>query len=125
MGYAEGNVLSNGDIAICNKAPSFIIGNVDYGDWYFDKIAEFNESIHDFHECSNCIAQRSCTLCFEKLHLGADGKIEDRTEYCEFIKMRLKLIFNHMLEICDNNPGLWNEANRLIIEKKEKLLAVK
>lgn len=134
LGASEAHVGPDGNISICHKAQhgqAFVIGNVNTGIWDIAAIDRLSEWLHRFDGCSSCFAQRFCDLCFEKL----DGEWElldaSRTRYCQFMRHSLRVIFQNMLGVMDNNPRLWEEVVRYInqrvakerIEQQERLQA--
>jgi len=118
MGYQEGAVQPNGDITVCHKATSFVIGNVNEGTWYGDRIWELNSKLHEaLPECTSCFAHRFCGLCYEKLD-GRNGCwTKARAKYCEFTRQKYHLSFDYMLRILDKNPELWDDLGKLVETK--------
>ena len=120
-GYQEGAVNTNGDISICLKSAkgkNFVIGNVNEGRWYYEKMMELNTRFHaDWAGCSSCFVQKMCELCYEKLN-GEEGKwVAGRSKFCEFNRQRYRVIFDYMLRTMENNPALWEDLERIIKEK--------
>ena len=117
-GYQEGAVSSNGDISICLKSAkgdNFVIGNVNEGQWYYEKMKELNTAFHrDWPGCKSCYLQKVCDLCYEKLD-GQDGSFySGRNNYCQFNRARFRFIFQAMLSVCERNPKLWNYLERTV-----------
>jgi uncharacterized protein len=125
MGYAEAAVEPNGDILICHKATSFVIGNVNEGRWDFDRIVDLERRMRSFEpECAACFVRRFCDLCFEKLD-GARWE-SSRRSFCRFQRKRYTLIFGTMLRILDRNPDLWADLDALVTRRiKEKVEEMK
>jgi len=110
MGYEGGAVLPSGDIAICHKATSFIIGNVNEGVWYFDKICKLNSQLYEeWPECSSCFLVKFCDLCYEKLDGESERWTTSRSRFCAFRRHYYHAIFEYMLGILDRNPSLWRD----------------
>lgn len=121
IGYQEGAVSANGDISICIKSAkgtNFVIGNVNEGRWYYDKIKDLNTMLHrDWAGCSSCYIQKICDLCYEKLS-GEEGEfVAGRIKFCEFNRAKYQIIFNYMLQVCEKNPDLWQYLDHIIKEK--------
>jgi uncharacterized protein len=120
IGASEAHVGPDGKISICHKAQNgsaFVIGDVNESKWDFAKIDRLSEWLHSVEECSACFAQRFCDLCFEKLE-GEEGLLEpSRTRFCRFMRSSLRVIFQNMLEVMDNNPQLWKEVVRYINQR--------
>ncbi len=115
MGYGPAAVSPNGDISICHKATSFVIGNVNEGRWYFDRIMEFDARLYeDWPQCASCFAQRFCDLCFEKLQGNANAWNDSRSRFCEFTRRKFRTIFDYMLRILERNPKLWKDLDRMV-----------
>jgi uncharacterized protein len=117
-GYQEGAVSSNGDISICLKSAkgeNFVIGNVNEGHWYYEKMKDLNTAFHrDWPGCKACYLQKFCDLCYEKLD-GEDGSFyAGRSNYCEFNRARFRFIFDVMLRVCERNPKLWAYLDRSV-----------
>ncbi|MBI5042612.1 MAG: 4Fe-4S cluster-binding domain-containing protein [Nitrospirae bacterium] len=122
MGYQEGAVHPNGDITICHKATSFIIGNVNKGIWHFDKIWNLHSQLYKWPECQSCFVQRVCDLCYEKLHDGKAAWISTRVNFCKFTRKKYHLIFEYMLRILEKNPKLWIDLEKEVdIKIKDRL----
>jgi radical SAM protein with 4Fe4S-binding SPASM domain len=110
MGFEDGAVHPNGDISICHKAPSFVIGNVNRGRWDFDKIMEYHDLlVGDWPQCPTCFVQRFCDLCYEKMPGETGGWREARAKFCEFNRTQYRIIIDYMLRILERNPKLWEE----------------
>ncbi len=122
MGFQEGAVHPDGDISICHKATSFVIGNVNRGSWDFDKIWDLHSRLHGWHECGSCFVQRFCTLCYEKLRDGSADWVQSRAGFCEFTRTKYRLIFGYMLRFLDRNPELWSDLDRRVEERIEERL---
>lgn len=118
MGYQEGAVHPNGDISICHKATSFVVGNVTEGRWNFDRIWELHSLLHEeWPECESCLAQRFCDLCYEKLDGERGSWAEARARYCQFTRQKYHVVFEYMLRILDRNPELWTDLGRWVEER--------
>jgi uncharacterized protein len=128
-GYKEGNVEPSGKITICHLATNWVIGDVNEGRWYFDRIRKYDQRVHSWGPCSGCFAQRFCDLCPEKIDGTEENYIESRSRFCEFQRENYRAIFSYALALCEANPGLWDEVDRLIEvgyrreEKKNKKAA--
>ncbi|MBI4508918.1 MAG: radical SAM protein [Deltaproteobacteria bacterium] len=112
MGFEEGNVNPKGEISVCHKAQSFVIGNVNEGTWYFDRIKDLNARLHDSPSCGSCFVQRFCSQCHEKLN--GSNLAESKRSFCEFTRHYFRTIFNTMLRVLERNPELWNELDRML-----------
>jgi uncharacterized protein len=113
-GYKEGNVEPDGKITICHLATQWVIGDVNEGRWYFDKIRTYDQRIHNWSQCSGCFVQRFCNLCPEKID-GTEGRYrESRSRFCQFQRKSYRSIFLYALGLCEANPGFWDEVDRLI-----------
>lgn len=125
IGYAEAAVEPSGDILICHKATSFVIGNVNEGRWDFDKIMDLERRMSGFEaECAACFVRRFCDLCYEKLD-GARWE-SSRRSFCRFQRQKYALIFRTMLRILDRNPELWTDFDALVTRRiREKIEASK
>ncbi|HKQ52898.1 MAG TPA: radical SAM protein [Pyrinomonadaceae bacterium] len=126
-GYQEGAVNTNGDISICLKSAkgnNFVIGNVNEGEWYYEKMRELNTRFHrDWSGCSSCFVQKMCDLCYEKIN-GEEGEwVAGRSKFCEFNRERYRTTFDYMLRTVENNPALWQELERIIRERLESQAA--
>ncbi len=118
---AEACVNVGGDISICYNANTFEIGNVIENKWYFDKIEEFHNARYArVDRCKHCFVQRFCGLCYEKLTTKENGFDQSYRNYCEFNREFHRVVFQYMLQIVENNPGLWDELQHLA-EKENKI----
>lgn len=123
MGIQEGAVLTSGDIVICHKASSFEIGNVNQGDWDFDRIWQWHERLYKgTSECSSCIAARFCELCYEKLDGSDDTSGTSLANYCGYTRHKYHLIFGYMLQVLDRNPNLWADMKVFLQSKVDSKL---
>jgi uncharacterized protein len=114
-GIAEGAVRPNGEIAICLKATSFVIGNVNEGRWYFDRVRQHQQELTRPWSCSSCLVQRFCELCAEKL--GGEGDpAQVRGRFCAFNRQQYRVIFQTMLQVLEHNPDLWQDLDRILTE---------
>jgi radical SAM protein with 4Fe4S-binding SPASM domain len=113
-GYKEGNVEPSGRITICHLATNWVIGDVNEGRWYFDRIRQYDQRVHSWRPCSGCFAQRFCDLCPEKIDGTEERYIESRSRFCQFQRANYRAIFSYALALCEANPGLWDEVDRLI-----------
>lgn len=120
-GFQEGAVSESGNISICLKSAkgdNFVIGNVNEGRWYFDKIKELNSSFHaDWAGCSSCYLQKICELCYEKLNGDPTEFAAGRNRFCEFNREKHRVIFDGMLRVTERNPDLWRSFDDLILQK--------
>jgi uncharacterized protein len=117
-GYQEGAVSPSGDISICLKSAkgeNFVIGNVNEGKWYYEKIRNLNTTFHrDWAGCSSCYLQKMCDLCYEKVN-GVEGRYASgRRKFCDFNRAKHRTIFEYMLQVAENNPKLWEYLENLI-----------
>jgi radical SAM protein with 4Fe4S-binding SPASM domain len=119
-GYKEGNVEPNGNITICHVATNWVIGNVNNGYWDFDKIQAYENKINNWNDCSGCFVQRFCDLCPEKIDGSEKAYTNSRKNFCQFQRKKFRIIFYYALSLCENNPDLWNEVDRLIEETYNK-----
>jgi len=121
MGSGDGAVDPNGDIRICHKATSFVIGNVNEGKWDFDRIWELYSRLYDGgSECASCFVQKFCELCFEKLD-GGDWDHSHR-QFCDFTRRQYALCFGLFLRILERNPRLWRDLDRIVgLRMKQKI----
>lgn len=119
----EGCVNVDGSISICYKSNSFIIGNVLENTWYFDQIEKFHALRYSRTDnCKYCFVQRFCNLCYEKL-TGKENQFETSfQDFCEFNRAYYRIIFEYMLPIMENNPGLWDELQNVAEQEREALL---
>ncbi len=116
---SEAAVAPNGDLSICQKSGSFIIGNVNGTGWDFNAIRRFDALHHrDWPRCNSCFVQRLCELCYEKVH--ATNWDASRHNYCTFNQNLYRLIFDRMLRVFDQNPALWPEVGRLCREARDR-----
>ncbi len=120
-GYQQGSVKTNGDISVCLKAasgPNFVIGNVIQAEWYFGKIQQLNNILHNnWDSCGQCFLQKICELCYEKLD-GREGELEiSRGLFCEFNRKRYRIIISYMLRFMENNPVIWDDLQDRISKK--------
>ncbi|NIM13212.1 MAG: radical SAM protein [Candidatus Aminicenantes bacterium] len=113
-GYKEGNVEPSGKITICHLATNWIIGDVNEGRWYFDKIRKYDQRIHRWSSCSGCFVQRFCDLCPEKIDGAEVSYTKSRSRFCQFQRKNYRTVFSYALGLCEANPGFWNEVDRLI-----------
>jgi len=120
-GYQEGAVSENGNISICLKSAkgeNFVIGNVNEGRWYFDKIKQLNSTFHeDWAGCSSCYIQKICDLCYEKLSGEREDFAAGRSRFCAFNRERHRVIFDCMLRVVERNPALWNYIENAVQQK--------
>jgi uncharacterized protein len=125
MGCADAAVDPNGEILICHKATSFVIGNVNEGRWDFDRIMALERRMSGFEaECAACFVRRFCDLCYEKLD-GARWE-SSRRSFCRFQRKRYTLVFGTMLKILDRNPELWTDLDALVTRRiREKIEEIK
>jgi uncharacterized protein len=120
-GYQEGAVSPNGDISICLKSAkgaNFVIGNVNEGRWYYEKMRNLNTVLHrDWAGCASCFVQKMCDLCYEKMD-GEEGQfVAARSKFCHFNRARHRLIFQYMLRVMENNPKLWQYLEEVITDQ--------
>lgn len=122
-GYQEGAVSSNGDISICLKSAkgkNFVIGNVNEGRWYFDKMKDLNSVFHnDWAGCSSCFLQKVCDLCYAKIDGEAGEFVAGRSKFCAFNRARYQVIFDTMLRVTTKNPELWQYLDKVIIHQMD------
>jgi len=45
---------------------------------------------------------------------------QSRARYCDFLQSSLRIIFQHMLGVMDENPKLWDEVVRFINQRVER-----
>ena len=121
MGSGDGAVDPDGDIRICHKATSFVIGNVNEGKWDFDRIWELYSRLYDGgSECASCFVQKFCELCFEKLD-GGDWD-HSRRQFCDFTRRQYTLCFSVFLQVLERNPRLWRDLDRIVgLRMKQKI----
>ena len=124
-GYQEGAVSENGNISICLKSAkgdNFVIGNVNEGRWYFDKMRQLNTSFHeDWAGCSSCYLQKICDLCYEKLN-GEPGEFATgRSRFCEFNREKHRVIFDNMLRVAERNPALWLSVDDIVRQRAQQV----
>ena len=116
-GFQDGAVLPNGDIAVCAEATSHIIGNVNEGRWYDDRIAEMHFRLHsDWGPCSECFTGRFCNLCWQKVAGDGDAWRAGRTRFCVSRRKHFREIFGVMLRVLVRNPDLWEDLDRTVRE---------
>jgi len=114
----------NGDISICIKAKQFIIGNTHKNEISQDKINQFiNMRYSKMQQCTNCISQKMCPLCYQALDV-IDDKIK-MNKFCEFTRKSHRKIFELGIEICENNPILWNKLESSYNEQVDLYLTQK
>ena len=123
-GYKEGAVSGNGDIFICHKSAkgeNLVIGNVNEGVWYYEKMKDLNTILHlDWTGCTSCYLQKVCDLCFEKLN-GDKGRFAAGiSNFCEFNCAKYQVIFDYMLQVTEKNPELWQYIDSVIKDKMTK-----
>lgn len=128
-GYQEGAVSANGDISICLKSAkggNFVIGNVNEGRWYYEKMRDLNTVFHrDWAGCSSCFVQKICDLCYEKLN-GEEGQfVAGRAKFCAFNRSKTRVIFEYMLRVTENNPALWEYLNSVLMDQSERKAQVR
>jgi uncharacterized protein len=115
MGCQEGAVMPNGDIAVCHKATSFVIGNVNEGRWDLGRIGELQTRLYDpWADCASCFASRFCDLCHEKLDGGSTDAAAGRNRFCDYTRRKHHLVFRWMLRVLDRNPKLWVDLERVV-----------
>jgi radical SAM protein with 4Fe4S-binding SPASM domain len=111
IGASEAHVGPDGNISVCHKAQvgrAFVIGNVNRGSWDFENIDRLSTWLHGFDKCSSCFGQRFCDLCFEKLYGEEELLQASRERFCQYNRHFLRIVFQTMLEVMDNNPRLWD-----------------
>jgi uncharacterized protein len=111
LGY-EGCVNPDGSISICYQSDTFIIGNVFENTWHYDKIEEFHKIRFGMPECKHCYVQRFCDFCYDKINGKQEQLSSSIKQYCEFKRYYHRVIFEYMLRIMENNPGLWDELQQ-------------
>ncbi len=119
MGSGDGAVDPGGNIRVCHKATSFIIGNVIEGRWDFDRIWDLYSRLYrGASECSSCFVQRFCELCFEKL----DGGDWDRSrgQFCDFTRRQYALSFSFFLRILERNPQIWQDLEHIVSRRMKQ-----
>lgn len=116
----EGCVNPDGSISICYQSNSFIIGNVLENKYYYDKIEEFHTKRYSrSNACKTCFVQRFCQLCYSRISEKNDRLSASLQNYCQFTREFYRTVFQYMLEIMENNPGLWDELQEMAEKEKE------
>jgi len=113
-GYKEGNVEPSGKITVCHLSTNWVIGDVNEGTWFFDDIVKFDRRITNWNHCSGCFVQRFCDACPEKIDGKEESYSKSRSHFCQFQRKNYRAIFKYALGLCEQNPGFWNEVDRLI-----------
>lgn len=122
MGFQDGAVLPSGDIAVCVEATSHVIGNVNEGRWYFDRMAEMNDRLHrDWPACSECFVGRFCRLCWQKVSGEGAAWRSARIRFCSFTRKYYREIFGVMLRVLVRNPLLWEDLHRAVRETIQEI----
>jgi len=124
VGHGFNAVLPGGDIAVCAEATSHVIGNVNVGSWYFDRISEMNRRLHqDWQDCSRCFVGRFCRLCWQKVPGGGEAWRNGRMRFCRFTREYYLAVFDCMLRVLARNPALWDDLARAVGEKISEIRA--
>lgn len=115
-------VNTDGSISICYNSDTFVIGNVLEDTWYWDKITQYHTKRYSIEACQNCFVQRFCNLCYEKLNDRPDNLDTQIRNFCRFNRQFYRTIFEYMLKVLRQNPGLWNEIQNMAEDRKDALL---
>jgi len=124
MGHGYNAVLPGEDIAVCAVATSHVIGNVNEGRWYLDRISEMNGRLYeDWPDCSGCFVGRFCRLCWQKVPGGGQAWRNGRMRFCRFTREYYLAVFDCMLRVLARNPALWDDLARAVGEKISEIRA--
>lgn len=126
LGARHATVSPEGEVHVCIRARNgnnFMIGDVQQGDWQFDKIAALYRRLYEpWKECDGCFLRRACEFCCEVLD-GREGKWEEsRHQFCRFNRKKHRTIFRYMLDFMENNPAMWNYLEDLAVQHNCPLL---